>query len=121
MKVDNVGSLVGGAVQIGRSGGAAAEAAVAVATNAPAPAPAVPAGKLSAEDLARLSADLQQKADLVAPQIRFTVDQSNGRTLIEVTDRETNKVIRQIPSEEAVQIAKNIGEFQRHLLLDQEA
>lgn len=33
------------------------------------------------------------------------------KTLITVTDRSNDKVIRQIPSEEFVQMAKNIREF----------
>lgn len=132
MNVDNVGSLVSGAAQVGRSGATAAERATPVVMNTAAAPPVVPgvstlmgravmAGEPSAEDLARIVADLQHRADIVAPEIRFAVNQSNGQTLIEVTDRTTNKVIRQIPSEEALQIARNIGEFQRHLLVDQEA
>jgi flagellar protein FlaG len=125
----NVDSIVGGTVQIGRSGGTASGGGTPVAADTPVPltggsAPVVQtaaAGNLSAEDLARISAELQQKADMVALQIRFAVDQSNGKTVIRVTDGQTNKLIRQIPSEEALQIAKSIDEFQRHLLLDQKA
>jgi len=36
----------------------------------------------------------------------FSVDQATGKTIIKVTDAETHEVIRQIPSEEFLQIAE---------------
>ena len=59
--------------------------------------------------------------NLVAPEIEFSLDGSTGRTLIKVTDRTTNQVIRQIPSEEVLQIDKAIDEFQQRLTPTQRA
>lgn len=118
MSINNVGGLVSGVVQPGRSGGTAATAASpVVAGGSPRDGQATAVDQASAEVLKRISADLQRTLDSVAPELQFAVDQSTGRSLIKVTDRTTNKVIRQIPSEEALQIAKQIDEFQQHLLL----
>ncbi|MFA7387174.1 MAG: flagellar protein FlaG [Thiohalobacteraceae bacterium] len=42
--------------------------------------------------------------------LQFTVDQDSGRTVIKVLDSETQEVIRQIPSEELLQIANQLTE-----------
>ncbi|MBO8416490.1 MAG: flagellar protein FlaG [Proteobacteria bacterium] len=49
--------------------------------------------------------------DLKNYGLSFSVEQDLDKTLISVTDRSSDKVIRQIPSEEFVQMAKNIREF----------
>lgn len=51
----------------------------------------------------------------------FSVDQVSGQTVVRVTDKETGETIRQFPSEAALAIAESIGEFQKGLLLKQEA
>ncbi len=43
--------------------------------------------------------------------LSFSVEQDLDKTLISVTDRANDKVIRQIPSEEFVQMARNIQKF----------
>jgi len=40
--------------------------------------------------------------------LQFSIDDSTGRTLVKVVDSETDKVIRQIPSEEALALAKRM-------------
>lgn len=135
MSIGNIGGLAGTALHAnGLSGGSAADVvAKSAKTNAKGePAPIAVGGSASSieqvtvpqpsvQELMRVSADLQRKVEALALEIQFSVDQSTGRTLIEVTDRATSKVIRQIPSDEALQIGKQIDNFQRHLLLDQKA
>ena len=41
-------------------------------------------------------------------QIEFTLDPDNEKLVVKVVDQDTRKVLRQIPSEEALQIAKAI-------------
>jgi flagellar protein FlaG len=53
--------------------------------------------------------------------LAFSVDQGTGQTVVRVTDKDTGEVIRQIPSDAALAIAESIGEFQKGLLLKQEA
>ncbi|NEX62706.1 flagellar protein FlaG [Noviherbaspirillum galbum] len=48
----------------------------------------------------------------VTGNIEFTQDQDTGRTLVKIVDTQTNTVLRQIPSEEAVAIAKELDKLQ---------
>ncbi|AUH49683.1 flagellar biosynthesis protein FlaG [Chromobacterium sp. ATCC 53434] len=50
--------------------------------------------------------------------LQFSVDKDTGSTVVKVVDKDNNKVIRQIPSEEALRIAKAIGDFKGLLLKD---
>jgi len=40
--------------------------------------------------------------------LEFNIDKDNGRTVVKVIDAETDELIRQIPNEEALEIAKNL-------------
>ena len=42
----------------------------------------------------------------------FAIDESSGKTLVRVTDRESGELIRQIPSEEMLEIARSIDRLQ---------
>ena len=53
--------------------------------------------------------------------LEFSVDQSTKTTVVKVVDKDSGEVIRQIPSDAALAIAESIGEFQKGLLLQQEA
>ncbi len=43
--------------------------------------------------------------------LRFQVDESSGRTIITVLNKETHEVVRQIPSEELLAIAQHLEEL----------
>jgi flagellar protein FlaG len=47
----------------------------------------------------------------VNPSLRFHVDKDSGKTIAELVDPE-GQVLRQMPTEEALEIAKAIGKFQ---------
>jgi flagellar protein FlaG len=40
--------------------------------------------------------------------LQFSIDETSGRTVIEVVDSETKQVIRQIPSEETLRMAEKL-------------
>lgn len=61
---------------------------------------------------------LNNAATLYNSSLQFSVDKDTGATVVKVVDKENNKVIRQIPSEEALRIAKAIGDFKGLLLKD---
>lgn len=42
-------------------------------------------------------------------QLQFQVDDASGRTIVRVVNPETNEVIRQIPGEEMLKLARAIG------------
>jgi flagellar protein FlaG len=52
----------------------------------------------------------------LAKNIRFSVDQDTGETVVKVVDTETGDVIRQIPSEEMLAISRSLERLQGVLL-----
>jgi flagellar protein FlaG len=77
--------------------------------------------KPSAEEVKLASEDLQRRVSTLAPELNFSIDESSGRSIIKFTDRATNEVIRQFPSEEALQLTKAMDQFQRGLLFNRKA
>jgi len=69
------------------------------------------------EEQAKAAEQRQQEAEPQTaphpqgPSLRFHVDQDTGRTIAELVDTE-GQVLRQVPTEEALQIAKAIGKYQ---------
>lgn len=43
--------------------------------------------------------------------LNFTQDEDTGTTIVKIIDKDTDKVIRQIPSEEAIAISKSIDKM----------
>ena len=62
------------------------------------------------EELSSLVQSLQR-------ELNFSVDDKSGRTVIKVIDSETDEVIRQIPSEEVIELAQMIDQH-AGLLMD---
>jgi flagellar protein FlaG len=54
------------------------------------------------------AAVLQEFAQSVRRDINFRVDDGSGQLVVKVTDQQSGNLIRQIPSEEALQIAENL-------------
>jgi len=54
---------------------------------------------------------LKEQTQSVSRQLEFRVDENSGRTLIKVTDRETGELIREIPSEEMVELGQRLREL----------
>lgn len=53
--------------------------------------------------------------------LEFSVDADTKKPVVKLVDTETGDVIRQIPSEEMLSIARSIDQFQQGLLLKQKA
>jgi flagellar protein FlaG len=53
--------------------------------------------------------------------LEFRVDDDSGRTIVTVKDKSTGEVVRQIPSEEVLRLAHNLGGKGRNGLLNQTA
>ena len=60
--------------------------------------------------------NLNDYAQNLKRQLHFSVDEASGRTVIKVTDPETDEIIRQIPPDEVLRIAESLEE-QSGLLL----
>ncbi|MCB1908288.1 MAG: flagellar protein FlaG [Rhodocyclaceae bacterium] len=70
--------------------------------------------------LERALENIRRVVEPVAHNLRFTVDEDTGRTVVKVLDSATDQVIRQIPSEEILSIAKALDKLSG-LLLEQKA
>jgi flagellar protein FlaG len=60
-------------------------------------------------------------AEFVSPNqadINFSVDESSGIRVVKIIDRNSNEVIRQMPSEEAVALAEALDKLQGLLIRD---
>jgi flagellar protein FlaG len=63
---------------------------------------------------------LKEFAQSVQRDLDFSVDDGSGQVVVKVTDSNSGDVIRQIPSEEALQLAENLSDV-RSLLFKAEA
>lgn len=52
------------------------------------------------------------QAPAPSPNMRIHVDQDTGKTVVELVNPESGQVLRQMPSDEALEVAKAIGRFQ---------
>ena len=55
---------------------------------------------------------IQGAVDNLAHNLRFSIDEDTGKTIIKVVDVHTDEVIRQIPSKEAIEIARTLDKVQ---------
>ncbi|MEQ1602940.1 MAG: flagellar protein FlaG [Methylophilaceae bacterium] len=63
--------------------------------------------------------DELNKAMLASAQnIQFSMDQDLGKIVVKVMDTETQKVLRQMPSQEALAFSKNISRLQGLMIHD---
>jgi len=51
-------------------------------------------------------------------ELSFSIDDASGSQIVKITDSQTNQVIRQVPTEEAVAIAKVLDKLQGLLIRD---
>jgi flagellar protein FlaG len=70
-----------------------------------------------AEQVQKAVQSMKQWIETKAPNsLAFSVDDSSGKTIIRITDKETGDTIRQIPSEEMLEIARSLDKFQGMLV-----
>jgi flagellar protein FlaG len=101
---------VGGAVERKSSDGIATASAPA----------ALKGSAASREDVEAAVATIQDFVQTVRRDLNFSLEEGSGRVVVKVTDAGSGDVIRQIPSEEALQLAENLSEV-RSLLFKAEA
>ena len=62
--------------------------------------------------------DVQRFVETMTNNLQFSIDDDSGRTVVKVVDRQTEEVLRQIPSEEMLDIARALGKL-KGLLVEQ--
>ena len=92
------------------------------ASTAPAPiraaepaAPSEPA-EPSAEQLSQAVKNINSALQARSQDLEFSVDADSARLVVTVTDKDTKEVIRQMPSKEAMEIAKALDHLQSLLI-----
>lgn len=79
-----------------------------------------PDAPASLQDVQLAMEEVRKAITPVAQDLLFSIDEDTGKTIVKVVDASTDEVIRQIPSEEIISIAKALDKLQG-LLLKQEA
>ena len=72
------------------------------------------------EQLEVVVQQLQEFVQTLSKDIAFSVDEDSGRNVVKVTNKETGELVRQIPSEEVLQLATRLSEA-TGLLVDTKA
>lgn len=70
-------------------------------------------------ELGSAVASLQNFAQSVRRNLDFHIDDSTGRVVVQVIASDSGEVIRQIPSEEALQLAANLNDMRSLLFREQ--
>ena len=85
-----------------------------VSTPTPTPAAAAPANtpEKAQEALKEALEDIESNVAQSATSLRFSVDKSTGKTIVSVVDAETMEVVRQIPAEEIMKMARTLDRMQ---------
>jgi len=83
--------------------------------NSAAEKPAATQGNLSRQvpdtgKLKKIVQGINKNVQVIERELHFSVDKASGKTIIKVMDMVTKKVVRQIPSEEALNVAKMLSE-----------
>jgi flagellar protein FlaG len=74
----------------------------------------------NAEQLKQAVKNINQALQEQSQNLEFSIDSDSGRTIVTVVDQQTKTVIRQMPSKEALEIAKSLDKLQS-LLIRQKA
>ena len=69
------------------------------------------ATQTSPEVIEKIIEDLKKKLSMLNTQLEIQIDKDTDIVVVKVIDRETNKVIRQIPPEYVLKIAKYLDEI----------
>lgn len=88
-----------------------AGAAVAVPAQAP-----TAAQEVRQIDIEQALEELVARAAESGASLDFRIDEDSGRVVVSVLDRRDGTVLRQMPSEEALRIARNLARYEPHLI-----
>lgn len=59
----------------------------------------------------KVASKLQEFVNLIDKQLEFRVDDDSGRHVVTVSDKLSGDIIRQIPSEEVLRLARNLSDL----------
>ena len=83
------------------------ETALAVRQSAPAP---------DLDELAQAVKNLNKALQAQTQNLEFSIDTDSNRTVVKLIDQSTNEVLRQMPTKEALEIARSLDKMQGTLI-----
>jgi flagellar protein FlaG len=125
MNVSSVGNSVGGVMQSLQKAsldaqaaqyGKAAQAAAVAQPPSVTPGEAVSSSESQQKELKESVSAINTFLKTFSNNIQFSIDDDTGRTVVKLVDTETNTVLRQYPTKEALALARDIENFQGQLL-----
>jgi flagellar protein FlaG len=78
--------------------------------------PSMPAAPPGRDQVKEAVQEIRRVVTPVAQSLQFSIDEATGKTVVRVVDSATQEVIRQIPSEEVLAIARALDRLQGLLL-----
>lgn len=75
--------------------------------------------KIDAGQIDKAVADINKAMQSHSQDLRFSVDTDSKRVVVKIIDQQTNQVLRQIPTEEALEISKSLDKL-KGVLIKQE-
>ncbi len=66
---------------------------------------------VSKEDVTAAVTQMKDFAQMMSRQLQFDVDDESGRTVVRVLDKDSGDIIRQIPSDEVLALARHMKEL----------
>ncbi len=66
--------------------------------------------EVSSEELQKAVEQLNQHVQVINRDLQFSVDEDSGHTVVRVVNADTQELVRQIPSEEALRISRALKE-----------
>lgn len=94
------------------------QAANSGSVNAPDPQSGTQSAVTSETQVQHAVEQIQKTMEKLAQNLHFSIDKDTGITVIKVLDSQTQEVIRQIPTEEAVSIARTLDKVKGLLFND---
>ena len=71
---------------------------------------------LTSDQIEKTVDEIRRHIEPVAQNLLFTIDKDTGKTIVRLIDSSTKEVLRQIPSEELIAIARALGKGQSGLI-----
>lgn len=80
--------------------------------------PVIDQNPVGIEEIRDAVNQIQHFTQTLAPNLQFSIDEETGKTVVKIMDAQTQEVIRQFPSEEAISIARALGKIEGLLFHD---
>jgi flagellar protein FlaG len=68
-------------------------------------------GQESKQQISSAVSEINNFFQMAQRSLSFSLDESSGKMVMQITDTETHEVIRQIPSEDVLKLAKHLDEL----------